>query len=62
MINLKIIVFFNVGNSGRNNYRDFGELAKKGHRIIKPTFSDTLILIDGERRIFFEIIDCCNNE
>ncbi len=50
-------------NKGRFDkpYRIFGNIAKKGDQIIKNSYSDTVILISGEEKIYFQVIHCCED-
>jgi hypothetical protein len=51
--------FFYKKKHNQKSPSEFGEIAKKGSRILKPSYSDTITIIDGEKMIQFELIDCC---
>lgn len=48
-------------NKGRFNDKPkiFGNIAQKGQQIVKKSYSDTLFLVNGNEKIHFEIVHCC---
>lgn len=52
--------FLNEGRFSRNPEKNFGDIARKGSRVTKVRFADTLFIYNSEKKYAFVIDHCCS--